>query len=306
MANDLFERADPKPFRGDFYLWKYVPSMAAAVIFIVLFLILSLAHTWKMIKMHMWFCLPFVIGGYSKASSITVSGPRILTFVTLVEVVGFAGRAAAVDATDQLMPYIIQSVFTLIPPSLFAASIYMTLGRIIRGLGSRAESLSIIRVAWLTKLFVIGDVFAFLIQSTGAGMMAAGDNPKPGEAAVIVGLIIQILFFGLFVVAAVIFHRRFISYSISAGASPMNDFGWEAMMNMLYATSGLILVRCIFRVIEYIGGSDGYLLSNEWPLYIFDAVLMVITMGIFYWWYPSNVQQAKRLGSESSVGFNMN
>jgi hypothetical protein len=31
----------------------------------------------------------------------------------IVEVVGFIGRAAAVNATDQLMPYVIQSVFLL-------------------------------------------------------------------------------------------------------------------------------------------------------------------------------------------------
>jgi hypothetical protein len=213
---------------------------------------------------------------------------------------------AANNATDELMPYIIQSVFTLIPPSLFAASIYMTLGRIIQGLGPRAEGLSIIRVRWLTTLFVVGDVFSFLIQSSGAGMMAAGNDPKPGERIVVGGLVIQILFFGLFVFSAIIFHKRYISYSISAGASPSDSFGWEAMMHMLYVTSGLILVRCIFRIIEYVGGSGGYLLTMEWPLYVFDATLMVITMSIFFWWYPSNVRHGKMLRSDSNIEFALN
>ncbi|KAF5010180.1 hypothetical protein FDECE_3673 [Fusarium decemcellulare] len=272
----LMPRGELLPYKGDFYLWSYVPSMAAAVIFTIVFLVLSLAHTWKMFRCRLWFCIPFVIGGY-------------------LEVVGFIGRIAANNATAELMPYIIQSVFLLIPPSLFAASIYMTLGRIMRGLGPKAEMCSIIRVKWLTTLFVVGDVFSFLIQSSGAGMMAAGDDPTIGENIVVGGLFIQILFFGLFVAAAVIFHLRYRRSSANwrtvAATSVPGTFDWERMMMMLYATSALILVRCIFRIIEYVMGADAYPLKNEWTLYIFDAVLMAATMAIFYIWYPSEIQQ---------------
>lgn len=54
----------------------------------------------------------------------------------------------------------------LLAPPLYAASIYMTLGRLIRHL--KAESLSLIPVKWLTSIFVTGDVIAFVAQ--GAGM----------------------------------------------------------------------------------------------------------------------------------------
>jgi hypothetical protein len=215
----------------------------------------------------------------------------------IVEIVGFASRAAATNATDQLMPYIIQSVFLLVPPSLFAASIYMTLGRIMSGLGPAGESCSIIRVRWLTTIFVVGNVFSFIIQSGGAGFMAAGSNPKMGEIIVVCGLVIQILFFGLFVTAAIIFHLRYRQYSVvykafdsstsnlqSArdGLAGDTPFNWEGMMSMLYAASVLILVRCTFRVIEYAMGSKGYPLKNEWTLYVFDGLLMVVAMAIFY------------------------
>lgn len=206
-------------------------------------------------------------------------------------------------ATDQLGPYILQSFFTLVAPSLFAASIYMTLGRIMQGLGPSAESMSIIRVNWLTKTFVVGDVFAFLIQSTGAGLSATGKNASLSENIVVGGLVIQILFFGLFVVAAVMFHRRYARYCIMApGGHRVDDFDWVGMLNMLYGTSALILVRCLFRIIEYIMGADAYPLKNEWTLYVFDALLMALTMGIYYWWYPSNIQQPRKLRSSSSIG----
>jgi len=54
----------------------------------------------------------------------------------------------------------------LIAPPLFAASIYMTLGRLLREMG--AESASIVRVKWLTKIFVVGDIISFVLQCGGA------------------------------------------------------------------------------------------------------------------------------------------
>lgn len=48
---------------------------------------------------------------------------------------------------------------------MFAASVYMELGRII--LLVNGEDRSMIRKKWLTKIFVFGDVFSFLLQSGG-------------------------------------------------------------------------------------------------------------------------------------------
>jgi hypothetical protein len=70
----------------------------------------------------------------------------------------------------------------------------------------------------------------------------------------------------------------------------VSPFDWQKLMTMLYATSALILVRSIFRIIEYVMGPDGYLLINEWPLYVFDLALMVVTMVLFYVWYPSIIK----------------
>jgi hypothetical protein len=53
----------------------------------------------------------------------------------------------------------------LLAPPLFAASIYMTLGRVTVKL--RAEKQSIVPVRILTKVFVTGDVISFLLQAGG-------------------------------------------------------------------------------------------------------------------------------------------
>jgi hypothetical protein len=56
-----------------------------------------------------------------------------------------------------------QSLLLLVAPALFAASIYIILGRII--LLTDGEKHSLIRQKWLTKVFVAGDVLSFLMQS---------------------------------------------------------------------------------------------------------------------------------------------
>jgi hypothetical protein len=58
-----------------------------------------------------------------------------------------------------------QSALILIAPAFLAASIYMTLGRIIFMLNG--ENFSLIRLKWLTKIFVTGDVLSFLMQASG-------------------------------------------------------------------------------------------------------------------------------------------
>jgi hypothetical protein len=64
-----------------------------------------------------------------------------------------------------LGPYIIQSILLLVAPALFAASIYMELGRIVLMVDGQRSLF--VRRTWLTKIFVTGDVFSFLLQSSG-------------------------------------------------------------------------------------------------------------------------------------------
>lgn len=53
----------------------------------------------------------------------------------------------------------------LLAPALFAASIYMELGRIILLVDGEAHS--IIKKKHLTKIFVGGDVLSFIFQAVG-------------------------------------------------------------------------------------------------------------------------------------------
>ena len=92
---------------------------------------------------------------------------QFLTSLSAVETIGYAARAYSSKQTPDwtLMPYIIQSLLILLGPALFAGSIYMVLGRLIRVLD--ADNYSIIPVRWLTKLFLLGDILSILGQGGG-------------------------------------------------------------------------------------------------------------------------------------------
>jgi hypothetical protein len=207
-----------------------------------------------------------------------------------VEFIGYAARIASYNDTSKLGPYIIQQMFILLPPVLFAASIYMMLGRVIVAL--HGDQYSPIRPSRLTKTFLAGDIVCFYIQGGGGGLTAAGSKSNGkginlaalGQWVVVGGVILQIIIFGLFCYTAWTFHKQYARSMITPAWGE-----WKQMMRMLYFVSGLIMVRSLFRVIETVLGTDGYLMVNEWPLYVFDSVLMFGVMVLFYFYYPSRI-----------------
>jgi ABC-type multidrug transport system fused ATPase/permease subunit len=127
-------------------------------------------------------------------------------------------------------------------------------------------------------------------QSTGGAILSQAKSASKvhlGERIIIVGLFVQVLFFSVFIIVSILFHRNIhnnptsksISSSSSSSAFSKNVAGipgWLLCLFILYATSSLIMVRSIYRVVEYIQGTDGFLQSHEVFLYIFDAVLMLL------------------------------
>ncbi|CAG7978860.1 unnamed protein product [Penicillium salamii] len=277
----------------DYALYRYTPSIPAAVIFAVLFILISALHLIRLIKHRSYFFIPFLVG-------------------FLLECAGYIARIFSHFDTEALGPYIVQTMLILVAPPLFAASIYMTLGRIIVKLD--AEEMSLVPVRFLTKIFVVGDVISFLLQCGGGGYMAAGTLSAMdiGANIVIGGLAIQLLFFGFFVVVSAIFHWRVkkrSEYSNLSGASrtttsrnPKTKMTWESIMWALYIACLLILVRSIFRVVEFVEGNDGFIMRREYLLYIFDACLMVLTGVVLGICHPGSIlTQGCKRDSEMSL-----
>lgn len=111
-----------------------------------------------------------------------------------------------------------------------------------------------------------------------------------GQHIVVGGLVVQIIFFGLFIAVAATFHTRIAKQP----AVIATDVPWKRHICILYAASALILIRSLFRVAEYQQGNEGYLLGHEVFLYIFDALLMFFVVILFNVIHPGEINTALR------------
>ncbi|KXH42482.1 hypothetical protein CNYM01_08527 [Colletotrichum nymphaeae SA-01] len=264
---------------GEFVFYHYDPSLPAACIFIALFGISFALHLFQMIKLRAWYFVPFLIGCCCRALSATETPNWSTT------------------------SYTIQSLTLLLGPALLAASIYMVLGRLIRFL--EAEHLALIRTKWLTKLFVLGDVISFVTQGAGGAILSRAKSLSDvdlGENIIIAGLAVQILFFGGFIIVTCLFHYRINQNP----TDPCNSASlrWKPFLWILYGASLLIMIRSVFRVAEYVTGSNGALMASEVYIYVFDAALMFLVAAVFNVFHPGTIIQTENkltAISESSV-----
>ncbi|OBT41896.1 hypothetical protein VE00_07406 [Pseudogymnoascus sp. WSF 3629] len=220
-----------------------------------------------MFRRHVWYFSVLVIGGG-------------------IEIAGYITRYLASKDTTNLTLFVIQTLCILVAPALFAASIYMVLGRLITLV--RAEAFSPIRPTWLTKIFVLGDLLSFIIQIMGSGVLSKNFNL--GKTIILIGLIAQIICFGLFVLVAVLVSRR-----LAQNPTPMaklldsrsTENGWMGVMRVVFLASALIFIRSLFRLIEFAGNEDSPVQKSEAYLYVCDSTLMFGVLAIIIYSHPS-------------------
>jgi uncharacterized membrane protein len=131
----------------------------------------------------------------------------------------------------------------------------------------------------------------------GGGIMASGtiSAMTTGEHITIGGLAVQLVFFSIFIATSTIFHCRIRNnptentFTPSHSSRVLHATTWETVMTGLYVSSILILIRSVFRLIEYAQGNDGYLISHEVFMYVFDSTLMFFTMVAMSIFHPSKV-----------------
>ncbi|KAK2756929.1 hypothetical protein FQN54_004897 [Arachnomyces sp. PD_36] len=254
-------------------LYEHTPSGGAAYTFTALFGLITVSHFIYMIPLRAAYFIPFLIGG-------------------ICETFGFYGRAWSSRDPKNMKPFVLQSFLILGGPVFLAATIYMSLGRLITSLDGSGHA--IIRPRWITKLFLLGDILCFCSQFTGLGLQATGDAGimKTGRIVVVGGLVFQLLVFGFFVILTWNFHVR-----LNRDPSKISDnpaFRWKRYIIGIYCTSGCILVRNIFRIFEYAQGHGGFIAKHEAIIYVFDAALMFLVMVVFLVVHPSWLMKAIR------------
>ncbi|KAF2650091.1 putative RTA1 domain protein [Lophiostoma macrostomum CBS 122681] len=237
---------------ADFDLYPYTPSAIAGYIFLVLFGIAAATHVVWAIWMRTWYFIPFILGCIGEAG-------------------GYYGRAWSHQDIRNGSPYLLQMMLILGSAPLLAASIYMTLGRFIRALN--AEEHAIFRPRFITFVYVVIDIGSFVCQIMGSASQISGpEGARQGRLIVMGGLAVQLVALVGFIAMSATLHVRLNRRPTMASESP--HVYWRRHMRILYAVCVLVLVRNLFRLIEFAEGADGVIARTEALLYIFDPSLL--------------------------------
>lgn len=128
-------------------------------------------------------------------------------------------------------------------------------------------------------------------------MSTSGSMRETGSNITIGGLVVQLLFFGFFVIVTTIFHYRIVRHPTSKSQSDRDltrgdgfrQRNWVTILIGLYLASILILIRSIFRLVEYRQGYSGYIMTHEVFMYIFDGLLMWLAMVVMNVYHPAEI-----------------
>ncbi len=142
----------------------------------------------------------------------------------------------------------------------------------------------------MTKLYVLIDMACLVSQLAGTVMPASGD-------AHLIELSRKIIFGGLLVqlVALLFFCYMTWHTSRAIGREEPKIFAadagvsWKNHFRAIFLTASLVQVRSLIRAVEYGQGEDGFIISHEVFIYLFDAALMFLVMVVFLLIHPSRL-----------------
>ncbi|OCL14872.1 RTA1 like protein [Glonium stellatum] len=260
-------------------IWLYSPSTALAIVVAILYLIPTCITFWQtVIRYRSYFFICVVLG-------------------SALEVGGYISRAVSTRELDQIPPYAISSTLIILAPIFVAAGNYLLIGRLIRAVLDRNQHRILgVKAECITRIFVGCDIVSFLIQASGSGIASSGNwegnNAKIGTNVLIVGLSTQVLTFVFFLVIVWAFGKNTKHYT-----KPDALKGWRKVLHGICISSALILIRCVYRVIEFACGIHGYPFTHEWIFYVFESLPMLPAISIFCFYHP-----AKYLGRTGGLG----
>ncbi|BGP39118.1 hypothetical protein JCM10450v2_003072 [Rhodotorula kratochvilovae] len=252
-----------------FNIYGYDPSLAAAIVFLVAFGLITLWQTGQVVRSRIWWLIVLLVGG-------------------LCEIIGWVGRAWAARNPYNLNAFLVQQICLILAPCFFSATIYGLLGMIVRALGARYSCLRPSLYLWL---FCLADLVAIVIQAIGGASAALAlkndKSSKPGTHIMVAGIAFQLACMLVFSVLALDVYRRARadrSYRERRHAQEgrLSRLGW----GLAWATAWIV-IRGIYRTVELAEGWSGYLITHEPYFAVLDSTAMVLCQAVFCYAWPA-------------------
>lgn len=238
--------------------FHYIPSKPLGIIGLVVFAVLALFLFFRILL--------------SKSRLFLY----ILPFTAAAECIGYLIRALCSSGGTSMGKYMIMTLFLLLSPNALALVNYKALGEVIK-LSNIQKAPFFLRPKFVTWFFFSSDIFSFLLQGSGGGLQINGNRAALGKTIILVGLVLQLIFFACFALITIRVHRSpKYNYSIEGQPNAKRN-----MMRCLYITLILLYIRSIYRVAEYTTGYDGVIASAEWGFYVFDGLAIALSFIVY-------------------------
>ncbi|KAJ3388200.1 hypothetical protein HDU84_000199 [Entophlyctis sp. JEL0112] len=223
------------------------------------------------------FALLFIIH-LIQAARLKTKYMAALIVGVLLEGAGYGVRILAINSPFDTKLFAMQQSLIVISPVLIAASQYIIMEKIICFVDTAASP---VRPSLIAKIFVTTDVISFIVQGVGSGMLVASISTYSlGNNILIGGLVLQVLCYIAFISIGAVYFAR-------TRTVPTDDGGtWRRAYKALLASCVFVLVRSVFRVIEFAAGCNGPIASNEKFMYAFDFALILNAVGILLVFHP--------------------
>lgn len=251
----------------DWSVWLFNPSLPLAIVATAVY---TIATVWisylTCYRYKAWYFVCVPIGG-------------------LCQVTGYAIRAYSTQNPQDIGVFATSTSLIVLAPIFVAAGNYLLIGRLIRAvLPPSHHRIFKIPAQRLTRIYVSFDAVCLCVQSSGSslasGVAWVGQLADIGIKILLAGLALQVFAFSTYLCILVRFHQL----SRSIAVMPQ---GWFNVLKAVYISSILILVRSIFRMVEFAEGTEGYSLRHEWMFWVFEGLLTIFALLIFCVWHPS-------------------
>ncbi|KAJ8079839.1 hypothetical protein PM082_016664 [Marasmius tenuissimus] len=274
------------------YPYPYCPNFTAAIVFAALFGLSTLLHLIQAIHYRKPFCWVIIMAGTWETASYAL---RALSRYDISP----EGLGVPSQFLVQLAPLWVN------------AFVYMVFGRVVHYFIPE-KSVAGVSARRMSLVFVLLDLFSFLIQAAGAVLaQSRGDGDDTSNLITIglrvyqAGIGVQELFILIFLAVAVrceiklraIDHEQYRSTS------------WRKVLWPIYVALILITIRIVYRLVEFASGFESGLVTKETPFYILEAGPMTLCMFVFNVFHPGAVlvgedsefpkKEKKRKGSET-------
>lgn len=232
----------------------------------------------------------------------SATSPKFLLFLPLtaaIEISGLAIRYVCITAPTSDL-FTAMSVLLLLSANILVLVNYKAVGEVIRlsGVETRYRVLG----PQFTKFFYKTNIVSSILTGVGSGISTSSDTKTIGSALTIVGIVLQLIFFAVFVVAT-----RYIDtcpdyqYQANGIYNPKSK-----LMRIMYITMALIIIRCIYRLVNYIiiMIHPGV---HEWTFYVFDVLIIAICFLVHCIWHTGNFlpsvqeQNTQKPGNEHAM-----